>query len=234
MKKTSISIIIPAYNEEKVLPRLLKSIKMQKYSPLEIIIADANSTDKTKKIGKEFKCRVVKGGMPAIGRNRGAKIAKNELLLFLDADVQLPKNFIKKAVSEFYSRKIDVAGVNIHPISNKTKDKLLHQAYNLFQNLTNKIDPLIPGACIFVKSDVFKKLKGFDEKIIIAEDHAFARKAKKNNFKVRLLKKHIFADTRRLEKDGRKKFIINMVLLWLKRFGKEIEQTKIKYELRDR
>ena len=43
-----ISIIIPAYNEEETLPSLLKSIKTQNFKDYEIIIADANSTDKTR------------------------------------------------------------------------------------------------------------------------------------------------------------------------------------------
>ena len=89
-----LSIIIPAYNEEKYLPRLLRCIKEQTYKDYEIIIADANSTDKTRQIAKKYGCKIAKGGLPAVGRNNGAKIAKGDILLFLDADAKFNKNFL--------------------------------------------------------------------------------------------------------------------------------------------
>ena len=84
-----ISIVIPAYNEERYLPILLDCIKKQTYKNHEIIVADANSTDSTRQIAKKYGCKVVKGGMPGIGRNNGAKAAKGEMLLFLDADSRI-------------------------------------------------------------------------------------------------------------------------------------------------
>ena len=68
------SIIIPTYNEEEYLPVLLDSIKEQDFDDYEIIVADANSTDKTVEIAKDYGCIVVEGGLPAVGRNNGAKI----------------------------------------------------------------------------------------------------------------------------------------------------------------
>ena len=97
----TLSIIIPTLNEEKYLPLLLKSIKKQTLKPLEIILADARSKDETIKIGREFGCKIIKGGNPGFGRNNGAKIAKGEMLLFLDADVILPKRtFLEDSVNE--------------------------------------------------------------------------------------------------------------------------------------
>src|SRR3989339_1980792 len=106
-----LSIIIPAYNEERYLPKLLNCIKKQTYRDYEVIVADANSKDKTRQIAKKYGCRVVKGGMPAAGRNNGAKAAKGGILLFLDADVQFDKDFLKKALNEINKRELDVAGV---------------------------------------------------------------------------------------------------------------------------
>ena len=75
-----ISIIIISKNEEKVHPRLLESIKHQKTKfKYEVIVSDANSKGKTKKIAKKYKCKIVKGGLPSKGRNNGAKSAKYEL-----------------------------------------------------------------------------------------------------------------------------------------------------------
>ena len=85
-----LSIVIPAKNEEKYLPKLLASVKKQSFKDYEIIVADNNSKDKTKEIAKSYGCKIVKGGLPGKGRNAGAKIAKGEIILFLDADVILP------------------------------------------------------------------------------------------------------------------------------------------------
>ena len=108
-----ISIIIPTLNEEKYLPHLLKSIKEQDFfsnpEKLEIIVADAGSEDKTVEIAKSFGCQITKGGLPAKGKNEGAKIARGDLFLFLDSDVILDKNYLKKALKEFRERKLSVA-----------------------------------------------------------------------------------------------------------------------------
>ena len=105
-----LSIIIPTYNEEKYLPKLLKCVKKQTYKNYEIIVADADSADKTRQIAKKYGCRVVKGGMPAIGRNNGAKAAKGDILLFLDADSLIGKDFVKDSLKDIEIRKLDVAG----------------------------------------------------------------------------------------------------------------------------
>ena len=98
-----LSIIIPTLNEEYHLPLLLSSIKEQQKDPpdYEIIIADAGSKDKTLEIAKSFGCKITKGGLPAKGRNEGAKIAQGDLLLFLDADTILPENSLKRFLTEF-------------------------------------------------------------------------------------------------------------------------------------
>ena len=82
-----LSIIIPCKNEEEQLPKLLASIKRQTFTDYEIIVADAHSKDRTREIAESFGARVVEGGMPGPGRNKGALQAQGTHLLFLDADV---------------------------------------------------------------------------------------------------------------------------------------------------
>jgi len=232
--KIELSIIIPAYNEEKNISILLKSIKQQKLNNYEIIVADADSNDDTAKIAKNSGCKIVLGGLPAKGRNNGSKEAKGEILLFLDADTRLPKNFLKKNLKEFEKRKLDLAGVKILPNSKKKIDYLSYGAYNLWQKAMQKIDPHLSGCCIFIKKNVFFKLKGFDEDLIVAEDHALARKAHKNKYNFGILSEKIVVSTRRLEKEGRIKVLSKLVFFWFRRLFKEIKKSNVKYELKNR
>jgi glycosyltransferase involved in cell wall biosynthesis len=114
-----LSIIIPTLDEEKYLPILLSQIKKQNFSDFEIIVADAGSKDKTVEIAKSFGCQVTNGGLPAKGRNEGAKITRGEIFLFLDADnIFLPENFLKNLLEEFEKRNLGVASFPIYPAGN--------------------------------------------------------------------------------------------------------------------
>ena len=173
-----LSIIIPALNEEDYVEFLLESIKKQDLKDYEIILADAGSTDKTVEIAGKHQCKIIKGGLPAAGRNNGAKVAKGDLLFFLDADTVLPENFFKKAFEEFDKRKLDLGSFCLVPLP---KSKLSYFLINLFYNQYIVLfeNALVHAAVgIMVKKDIFEKTGGFDEDVKLAEDHYFARRAK--------------------------------------------------------
>lgn len=113
---TKISIIIPTFNEEEYLPQLLDSIKDQKYTDYEILIADAQSQDKTREIAESYGCIVVEGGLPALGRNNGAAKAQGELLLFLDSDLILTDDYLQEAVEEFENQNLGIAITQMIPL----------------------------------------------------------------------------------------------------------------------
>jgi len=229
-----VSIIIPTYNEEKYLPKLLKSIKNQDFNNYELIVSDSNSKDRTVEIAKQFGCKIVLGGLPAFGRNQGAKYAKGDLFIFFDADTVIPSGFLKRWIEEFERRNLDVAGVNLSPITKGFLDNFLHDSYNLWQIVMQRIDPYMSGAGIFVKKNVFFSLNGFDEDLIVAEDHAFARKSKKEGYKFRILRGKIYLDMRRLRNEGRFFFALKLFFFMFKRFFGEVRQSRISYDLRYR
>jgi len=198
-----LSIIIPVLNEAKSLPALLSSIKDQDFTDYEVIVADNNSTDETIKIAKEAGCKIVAGGMPAVGRNNGAKVAKGKYLLFLDADVILSGNFINDALAEMEYKEIKVATCSIIPISDKMIDAILHEVVNTYIFLTQYFYPHAPGFCILITKKLHEKINGFDESLKLAEDHDYVKRAE-NEGKFRLLQKpKIFVSIRRLKTDGR-------------------------------
>lgn len=197
-----LSIIIPTLNEEDYLSLLLESIKKQGFSDYEIIVADAGSEDKTIEIAKEYNCKVIKGGSPAKGRNNGAKVAKGDLLLFLDADVILPEDFFEKTLDELKERKLEIA---TFPLLPRRKDKFVRLLFNLFYNLPIFfMERTLPHAAmgILISKEIFDKINGFDETIKMAEDHDLARRAEKLGKYGVLRSTKIFISERRFETDG--------------------------------
>ncbi len=227
-----LSIIIITKNEEIMLPRLLQSIKLQDFNDYEVIVSDAKSTDKTREIAKKYGCRVVEGGLPSIGRNNGAKSAKKDILLFLDADVILPPQFLSKNIKEFNGRNLVSATTLYVPLSKKNIDKFLHHCYNAFARTVQYISPHAAGFCIFMRKDVFNKIGGFNENVRMAEDHALVNQSKKHG-KFRILKTvPLLVDVRRLDKEGRigtiKKYLITDIY---RLFKGEIENPPFDYDM---
>ena len=197
------SIIIPTYNEEEYLPILLDSIKEQDFDDYEIIVADANSTDKTREIAKDYGCIVVDGGLPAVGRNSGARVAKGDLLLFLDSDLQLTDEYLRNVIYEFRVEKLGIAITQMKPMSNKVEDKLFHDFANYFMISVENIKPHGAGCYgIIAKRSLHEECGGFDESLTFGEDTDYIeRLAKKEPFMV-LRNAKIGVSTRRLEEEG--------------------------------
>jgi len=226
-----LSIIIPTLNEEKYLPSLLNSIKQQKVKEdLEIIVADAGSRDKTLEIAKSFSGKIVAGGLPARGRNKGARVAKGDLLLFLDADLKLPLGFLENSFEEFRDRKLAVASYCLEP---ETKKRIVKTGFNLLYNrpITFSEKLLAYGAMgILVKKEIFEKVGGFDENVKLAEDMYFIRQASKiGKFGV-IRSSKIYITLRRFESDGYFKTLFKYLLCNLYMFsGKAVRSDVFRY-----
>ncbi len=198
-----LSIVIPTYNEEEYLPVLLESIKEQSFKDYEIIVADANSTDRTREIAEEYGCVVVDGGMPAVGRNSGAKVAKGEYILFLDSDLKLTDEYLNDLIYEFRMERLGIGITQMTPLSESLQDKILHEFANIFMMSVESIKPHGAGCYgIIVKRSLHEEFDGFDEDLTFGEDTDYIERiAKKERFKV-LRKPKIGVSTRRLEEEG--------------------------------
>ena len=227
-----VSIIIPALNEEKTLPGLLDSIKSQNFDDYEIIVADAKSTDGTRKIAADYGCRVVEGGLPGAGRNAGAAVAGGDFLFFLDADVVLPQGFVRSVYGEMQDRYLDLATCEIRPLSEYRLDQIIHRMINLAVILNMRIDPKAFGFCIFVSSWLFRSVGGFDETIYVAEDNDFVKRASHFRSLHYLASAYLMVSIRRFEKEGRFAYMKKGVKLNLYRaFHGEIRSDEVvKYE----
>lgn len=227
-----LSIIIITKNEEHYLPKLLKSIKKQDFKDYEIIVADANSKDKTRQIARKFGCEVVKGGLPTVGRNNATRYAKGDILLFLDSDTILPKHFLKENVAEFIKKDLGIATCFQIPISDNIIDKIYFKVSDFLLVLGSFIYPCAYGFCIFTKKEVFNKIGGFDTEVKMWDDHEYAKRASKVS-KYGIIKKvKIRVSVRRLIKFGRFRTIVKSIVSGLYRvFFGEIKDNRFDYKL---
>ncbi len=176
-----ISFIIPTLNESKAIENTLKCLKG--YSgESEIIVSDGGSTDGTIDIARRYADQVVvykgeKRQNIAGGRNAGAKVAKGDFLVFLDADVTIfdIDTFFKRAFLNFEKRKKLVAltvGYKILPANETLADKIIFKILSLnFVLFNNYLHVGVSGGEFqMIKREPFEFLHGFDERLVAAED----------------------------------------------------------------
>lgn len=227
-----LSIIIPTLNEENYLSLLLGSIKKQDFKDYEIIVADNNSTDKTVEIAKNYGCKVIQGGLPPKAKNEGAKVAQGDLLLFLDADLVLPDDFLEKFLKQFKEKNLDIASTDLDVPSNKKIYKIGAKFFNFYFKYTQCFLPFITE-CILVKKDLHRKIGGFNEEIKLLEDFVYVRKAVrigKGKFG-HLSSIKFYTSVRRFETDGKIKTLLKYLLanIYMAIFG-PIKSDIFKYK----
>ncbi len=177
-EKLPVSIIIPARNEEQHLPRLLKSIKKQKQQPYEVILADNDSQDNTREIAKKYNTKIVQGGIPSIGRNRGAQVAQTDTLIFMDADTYfLRENDLKQIYNKFQKKNFDIASCYFK--AEKGQKGTQHFLNILKWIASRKANIFLKGdfgAFLILKKDAFDRVNGFDEELVVTEDTSLVKK----------------------------------------------------------
>jgi len=228
---TKLSIIIPTYNEGQYIEKLLESIEKQDFKDYEVIISDSKSTDSTIAIAKKYGVKTIIGPKkgPGYARNLAVKSAKGEVLLFLDADVILPKNDTLSKVIHAIDKENCVGGTSTFKALDGTRraKMIFRLASKLISFLYLIKKPICaPGFFIFSRKDIFDKVNGFDDALYIAEDHDFVSRIRKYG-KMKLLKEDILVSARRVKSGGIKtilKDLNNTILLFL--HGKEYIKKK--------
>ena len=169
------SVVVPAYNEERYLPRLLDSIDAARASygrpeSIEIVVADNASTDATASLAAARGCRVarVEKRVIAAARNGGARAARGEILCFVDADARIhPETFAAIDRSLATGRVVGGAtGLRIERLSAGIAAAYLMIVPMIW--LTN-----IDSGLVFCRREDFESVGGYDESLRIAEDVAF-------------------------------------------------------------
>ena len=209
-KPPTVSVIIPAYNEATYIDRLLGILTRQTFKDFEVIVSDAQSKDGTDKVVRGLKDRLdikfieapPKG--PGFGRNVGAKQAKGEWLLFLDADDDIDDpNFISALLNKTSLRGWSTSSAKLRI----RKSERLHNRigagffYSYQKLLSHTKHPVAQGYCIFTKREVFEANKGFNEKIHYGEDNDYVSRAGRNGFGF-VDETYYYVDQRRNKQEG--------------------------------
>jgi glycosyltransferase involved in cell wall biosynthesis len=169
------SVIIPAYNEERLLGRLIDSIDVARSAyghpgAIEVIIADNLSTDRTSDIATDRGCRVVvvEERVIAAVRNGGARAACGEILAFVDADAQIhPLTFIE--IDRALATGRVVAGATGAALERWSPGIALTYCLLVPIALVTGIDTGV----VFCRRQDFDTVGGYDEARRVAEDVAF-------------------------------------------------------------
>jgi glycosyltransferase involved in cell wall biosynthesis len=192
-----LSVIIPAFNEERVLPRTLDHLREAvghigavSERDVETIVVDNASSDRTGEIALDYGAKVILIPEHNIARvrNAGACAASGDLLVFLDADTLIPRSLLGRIMQEMddpscLGGAVDTEYRPVRPLIRA--DLHLWRLIGLWLGMAQ-------GAVQFCRRGAFSALRGYDESIYMGEDVDFywrlSRFARARGERVRLLR----------------------------------------------
>lgn len=157
-----ISVVIPAYNEEKNIRAVLKHVFDQKVAPYEVIVVDNNCVDKTAEIAREMGAKVihekVQGLTPA--RNAGFNAAKGDVIARTDADTQVPRNWLEK-IDKAFSKDPKLVGLSGPIVYYDLKMGQLTALVKVYRQTCKLIygSEIMIGPNLAIRKSAWKKIK---------------------------------------------------------------------------
>jgi len=194
--KKEISVIIPVYNDRFGLKNTLNSLVRQNFPKnlFEIIVADNGSTDDTLSVINNFIKKYpkfirmvtennIKSSYAA--RNKGIREAKGTIISFIDADMTVEKDWLKKTFESFKKSKTDCLTCNVKVIN---KENSIFAIYD--QMVAFPIEKYVkkahytPVGCLTIYKAIFKKMGLFDPRLISGGDHEFGNRVYEAGYKI--------------------------------------------------
>jgi glycosyltransferase involved in cell wall biosynthesis len=178
-----LSIVVPAFNEEKLLPTTIAAVQTSAAAfedagwAWELIVCDNNSTDRTTELARAAGARVVFEPVNQIGRarNQGAAAAAGEWLLFIDAD-STPHRALFGRVAELMRGGRVLAG---GCVMRTDVDHAMINGLTAAWNRLSRQMRWMAGSFIFCRTDAFREVGGFNEKMYASEEIDLSRRLKR-------------------------------------------------------
>jgi glycosyltransferase involved in cell wall biosynthesis len=190
MSAVSISIIIPALNEEKMIGRCLESLTGLAFARdrFEVLVVDNGSRDKTVSIADSFKDRLNLKVLQQVGvcisalRNLGAHSAAGDILAFLDADCLARADWLDRIFTLAHADGAGVLGAHyLLPEDSSWVGRTWHR----YQEAPKSGEVShVPAGDLIMRREDFLKLGGFDETIQTNEDYELCDRARKAGMRV--------------------------------------------------
>ncbi|MBL7148257.1 MAG: glycosyltransferase [Nanoarchaeota archaeon] len=182
-KRIKISVVVPTYNSEKTIEKCVKSIINSTYTNFELIIVDDFSFDNTRKIIQNIGVKVFnqKNMGAAASRNIGASLARGDLIVFIDSDVEINKDTFSNLIRLFSSNE-NLASVSGLYCDNKYQN-IISAYQNIYESFIQKTisklnnPPYINTSFFAIKKSIFKEIGGFNTQFRLAnqEDIDFGK-----------------------------------------------------------
>ena len=231
-----LSVIIPCKDEVGVVEHLLDSLAAQTTPPYEVIVVDSNSSDDlsgtVKHYAKKLPIHLITATKKGViyARNQGAEAATGDTLLFLDADVTLPRDFITKTITQMERRSIDVAGFYQRMQSPKASIRSGARLMNGYVRLMSASKTPVVFSCMAATKAAHSAINGFDPAVWIMEDYDYAYRAKRHGLKFGVIKKTFFLASDRRFQDNAGMSIAQGIYAELYRYTHGLRITKPLYE----
>lgn len=218
----TVSIIIPTLHEEKLIERTLSQFtqELKQRFQMEIVVSDGGSADRTVEIARQYADSVIEAVPGAIqniskGRNIGARAARGEIFLFINADTSVEniEHFFDEMIRIITRPNVVAATcrVGIYRAEEGLSDRLFHTAYNWLFYLENVFGlGMGRGECHVVRRSSFFAVGGYSESIAAGEDFELFVRLKKTG-------KIVFANHLRVDESPRryrKYGYIRISILW--------------------
>lgn len=200
-----VSVIIPAYNEEQYIEETLKCLAGQTYPHVEIIVSDGKSTDRTVEIARRYADEVVvRRTNIAEARNLGARHARGDIMVFVDADTLVSRELIAHVVGSMTDPTSSCVFGPIRPIKRSTRSMFICKiGWDLIPQIFVKCKrPQFSGVCVAIRRSAFEQVGGFNEGMKATEDIDMGLRLRKTGRVVFNKKAVSYTSMRRFEDGG--------------------------------
>lgn len=228
MKNKKVSVVIPAYNEEKNIAETIKAVLAQDYPDFEVVVVNNASVDKTEEVAKQFPVKVVKETRKGLlwAREAGRVNASGDIIVNIDADCLPESDWLSRGIENFKNDTIvAVTGPYDYYDGTKffratslfTQKHIYHLMSVIIQSPLLKKGAVLIGGNNFIRADILKKTGGYNTALVFyGEDTDTAKRVSKHGKVIFNKKLTMKTSARRFKNEGTLKITLKYLYHFFK------------------